>query len=84
MAKATGGVLPVTVSRNDIVNPQFLADLFDAQMQSVGLELFACHVGHNSGRKAHEAGCFVLRGIAPSVALLATARTIGFGSYHAG
>lgn len=45
-------------------------------MEGVGLELFAGHVGDDGSGQAHEPGGLVLVGVAPSVPLLATARSI--------
>lgn len=74
--------LPVAISRHNIIYLQLLANLLNTEMQGVGLELFAGHVCDDGGWKAHEAGSLVLRGIAPSVALLAAARSIGIGPWE--
>jgi hypothetical protein len=70
----------VAISRDDVVDAQLLADFFDAQMKGVGFELLACHVGENGSRETHEASSLVLGDVAPSTALLASARTIGLGA----
>lgn len=72
--------LPVAISGHDIVNLEFLADLLDAEMERVGFELFTGHVCDDGGGKAHQAGSLVLRGIAPSITLLAAASAICLGS----
>ena len=69
--------LPVAIRWDDIVDPQLLTDLFDAQMQSVSFELLICHVGHDHGRKTHQSSSFILFRVTPSIALLALLRAIG-------
>lgn len=49
-------------------------------MQGVGLELFTGHVGDNGRGQTHQASSLVLRGITPSVALLASARAVSIGA----
>lgn len=72
--------IPVSVGGNDIVDLEFLSNLLDAQMESVGLELFAGHVGNDGGGEAHQAGSLVLGRFAPAVALLAAPRSVMLGS----
>lgn len=72
--------IPITIGGHHVVDAQLLANLLDTEMQRVGLELLAGHGRENGGRKAHEASRLVLRRVAPAVALLATARPVGFAS----
>jgi hypothetical protein len=71
--------IPVAISWDDIVNLQFLGDFLDAQVQSVGLELLARHVGHDGSGQAHQTSRLVFSSISPSVPLLAAPGTIGLG-----
>lgn len=71
---------PVAIGRHDIVDLELLTDLLNSKVESVRFELFAGHIGNDGGWEAHEAGGLVLGGVAPSVALLAAAGTIGIGS----
>lgn len=68
--------IPVSISGNNVVNLELLGDFLDAKMQGVGLQLFACHVGDDGGRKAHQSGGLVLSRFTPTVALLAALGTI--------
>src|SRR5579862_2448339 len=47
--------IPIAISRDNLVDPQFLADLLNAQVQGVSLELLVGHIGHNHRGKAHQA-----------------------------
>lgn len=69
--------IPITISRDDIVDPQLLANLLDAQMQSVRLKLLASEVGHDHGGQAHQTCCLILLLVTPAVTLLAPFDTIG-------
>ena len=69
--------IPITISRDDIVDPQLLADLLNAQMQSVRLKLLASEVGHDHGGQTHQTCCLVLLLVTPAVALLAPFDAIG-------
>jgi hypothetical protein len=73
--------IPVAICWDDIVDAQLLGDFFDAQMEGVGFELLARHVGQDGSGQSHEACGLVLRGITPSVSLLASSRPIGFASW---
>ena len=68
---------PVAIGWNDIVDAQLLANLFDAQMQCVGVELFTGHIAHDSSWQVHEASSLVVRGISPAVALLSLLGSVG-------
>ena len=68
--------LPVTISRDHIVDPKLLADLLDTQVQSVSFQLLASKVRHNHCRQAHQTGRLVLLLISPTVALLASLNAI--------
>lgn len=72
--------LPVAVSGDDIIDLELLADFLDAKVEGVGLELFAGHICDDCSGEAHESSGLVLGGVAPSIALLATSRTIGIAS----
>ena len=72
--------MPVSISGDDIVDLEFLGNLLDAQVKSVGFQLLAGHVGHDGGGETHQAGSLVLGRIAPAIPLLATLRAIGVGS----
>ena len=63
-------ILPITIGRDDIVDPEFLADLLDTQVKGVSFELFICHVGHDHSGQSHKPSSFILLGISPSVSLL--------------
>lgn len=76
------GHLPIAICWDDIIDPQLLTDLFDAQMQSVSFELLICHVGHNHGRKTHQSSSFILLRITPPIALLALLGAIGIEFCH--
>lgn len=68
--------IPVTIGGNNIVNLQLLSDFLDAQMQSVGVELFSSH-GRIDGRgQTHQTGSLVFARVSPSVSLLALSRGI--------
>ena len=74
-----GRNLPVAISRDDIIDPELLTNLFNTQVKSVGLELFAGHVGHDRSWKSHQTSCLVLCGVTPTVSLLATSFSIAGG-----
>jgi hypothetical protein len=69
--------IPVAVGWHHIVNLELLRDFFNAQMQGVGIKLLGSHGTVDGRGQAHQAGSLVLAGVAPSVALLALAGTIG-------
>lgn len=71
--------IPVTITRDHIVDPKLLADLFDAQVQGVSLKLFAGEVRHDHRGQAHQTGGLVLLLVSPAVALLAPFHAIGRG-----
>lgn len=68
--------IPVSISRDNIVDLEFLGDFLDAQVQGVGLQLLARHIRDDGGREAHQAGGLVLGRFTPAVALLAALGTI--------
>ncbi len=76
-----GRGLPVAICRDHIIDPELLADLFNAQVQSVSLELFAGHIGRDGSRKTHQAGCLVLCNITPAVPLLSASLSIAGGLF---
>jgi len=44
------GYLPITISRDNIVDPKLLADLLDTEVQSVCFKLLVSHVGFDHSR----------------------------------
>jgi hypothetical protein len=68
---------PIIVTRNNIVDPQLLANLFNTKMQDIGIELLSSHGGLNRSWKTHQACCLVVVGSPPSVAPLADTRALG-------
>ena len=77
-----GGLhVPISIRRDNVVDAKLLANFFDSQVEGVGLELFAGHVGENGRGQTHKTGGLVLRNITPSVALLTAPGTIGLGAW---
>jgi hypothetical protein len=60
---------PVTVGWHDIVDAQLLADLLDAQMGHVGVQLLGGHGRSDGSRQVHETRRLVVRRISPAIAL---------------
>jgi hypothetical protein len=73
--------VPISIRRDNIVDAKLLANLFDSQVERVGLKLFAGHVGENGRGQTHKTGGLVLRNITPSVALLTAPGTIGLRAW---
>ncbi|KAI6776350.1 hypothetical protein HG530_000295 [Fusarium avenaceum] len=68
--------LPIAVSWDDVVDAKLLGDFLDSQVQRIGLELLACHVGQDGSGQAHETSGLVLGCITPSVSLLSSSRSV--------
>jgi hypothetical protein len=64
-----GGNSPITISWNNIVDPELLADLLNPQMGHVCIQLLSSH-GRRDGRgQVHQTSRLVIRRIAPAIAL---------------
>ena len=65
------GHVPISIRRDNVVDPELLTDLFDTKMQCICLKLLIGHICHDQSRESHQTRCLVFLGIAPSVPLLA-------------
>ena len=68
--------LPIAISRHDIVDPELLADLLDAQVSDIRVQLLRGHGRLDSGRQVHQTRRLVIRGITPPVTLATLLRAI--------
>ena len=60
---------PITISRNNIVDPKLLADLLNPQMGHISIQLLSSH-GRSDGRgQVHQTSGLVVRRITPAIAL---------------
>jgi hypothetical protein len=60
---------PVAISRNNIVDPELLADLLNPQMGHVCIQLLSSHGRSNCGGQVHKASGLVVRCITPTITL---------------
>ena len=68
--------LPIAIRRNDIVDPELLADLLNAQMRDIRIELLRRHGRCDGSRQIHQARRLIISSVAPPVALAALLRAI--------
>lgn len=65
-----GSDIPVTISRDNIVDTKLLADFLNSQMKGISLKLLVGHICHDLSRKTHKSRDFILLRVSPAVALL--------------
>ena len=74
----SGGLYsPIAIRRHNIVDPELLADLLDAQVSDIGIQLLRGHGRRDGSGQVHQARRLVVSGIAPTVALATLLRAIG-------
>lgn len=69
--------LPIAICRHNIVDPELLADLLDAQMSDIRVQLLRGHGRLDGSRQVHQTSRLIIRSITPPVALATLLRAIG-------